>query len=268
MRDATIDAAPRGWGLTWIVTILGTALCMLLVGWVQSLFGNAGNLLLTAVLAAPTLFLLSNGLGRMADARRQRTIAATTDPLTGLANRQAFLQAADAYLTALVGSGRPGSGALLAIDIDNLKAINDAFDHETGDRAIRIVADVLRTAVRGSDLVGRLSGEEFGVLLIGTDPIQSQMIADRLCRAVDNMRFGVEDVDQQLTVSVGIGLFREGSALPDLVTAADRALYAAKQNGRNRVAISPVQTPNLRLAASASSPASLAAVSSSMSKLA
>jgi diguanylate cyclase (GGDEF)-like protein len=249
MREATMDTAPRGWGWTWIVTILGTALCMVLVGWINSLAGGAGNLLITAALAAPLLFLLSNGVRRMARARRQRTISASTDALTGLLNRQAFSKAADAYLSALADSGRPGSGALLAVDIDNLKAINDAFDHETGDEAIRTVAQTIRAAIRGTDLIGRLSGEEFGILLIGTDQIQSQMVADRLCRAVDDTRFTVEDVEQQLTVSVGIGLFREGTALPDLVTAADRALYAAKQNGRNRVAISPVQSQKLQIAA-------------------
>ncbi len=247
MRDATIDAVPRGWGWTLCATIIGTGLCTAIVGWFNSAASQAGNLLLAAVVAAPLLFLLANGVRRLAAARRSRAISASTDPLTGLLTRQTFTKAAENYLATLRDAGRPGAGALLLVDIDNLKAINDAFDHETGDAAIRMVASALRSAVRSTDLIGRLGGEEFGILLVGVDQMQSQMVADRLCRAVDAARFAVEDVEQQVTVSVGIGLYREDAALPDLIAAADGALYAAKENGRNRVAISPVKA--LRMAA-------------------
>lgn len=249
MPQAVMDAAPRGWGWSWVITIIGTAACTAVVGWFNSLAGEAGNLVLVALLTAPLLFLFANGLRRMAATRRKQVISASTDPLTGLFHRRAFLSAAEAYFTALHQSGRPGSGALLVIDIDNLKAINDAFDHETGDAAIVEVAQALRAAVRGTDLVGRLSGDEFGILLIGTDQVQSQMIADRLSRTVETTRFAIEDAAQPLSVSVGIGLFRETTALPDLMNAADRALYKAKQNGGNRSAISPVEPQQLRVAA-------------------
>jgi len=249
MRQAATAVAPRGWGWTWIATIVGTVACTAMVGWLRSLEGEAGNLLVVALLTAPALFILINGLRLMLATRRRQAIAAATDPLTGLLHREAFMAAAEDYLTALHESGRPGSGALLAIDIDNLKAINDAYDPEAGDAAIAEVAHALRGSVRETDLVGRIGGEEFGILLIGTDQIQSQMVADRLCRAVDDLRFAVEGVVQPLAISVGIGLFRETSALPDIIGAADRALYAAKQNGGNRSAMSPVQPRKLRVAA-------------------
>ncbi len=250
MRQAVAsDSAPRSWGLTWIMIVVGTLGCTALVAWFNRIAGEPGNLLLVAMLAATLLFVIANGVRRVDSVRRKRAITASTDPLTGLHHRQAFMAAAEAYFVALHASGRPGGGALLVLDIDNLKAVNDAFDHEAGDRVIAEVAQVLRASVRSTDLVGRLGGEEFGLLLIGTDQVQSQMVADRLCRAVEALRFTVDDIAQPLSISVGIGLFRETTALPELIGSADQALYAAKQNGGNRAAISPIEPPKLAIAA-------------------
>lgn len=244
-----IDAAPRGWGWTLIVTILGTLACTALVAWFNGLAGKVGNLAIAAGLAAPLFFYFANGLRCITVARRRRIVTASTDALTGVFNRRAFVAAANAYFAAVHEYDRPARGALLAIDIDNLKAINDAFGHETGDRAIAEVAHALRAVVRSTDLVGRLGGDEFGILLIGTDQIQSQAVADRVSHAIETIRFTVDDGAQPLAVSTGIALFGETTTLPDLIDAADRALYAAKQNGGNRNAISPVEPRNLQVAA-------------------
>jgi diguanylate cyclase (GGDEF)-like protein len=249
MREAEFAAAPRRWGWIWIATLVGTALCTAIVGWFNTVAGHPGNLLTAALISAPLLFLLATGLRNMASARRAQTISASTDALTGLSTRQAFDAAVHAYFDALRDSGRHSEGALLVIDIDNLKAINDAFDHETGDDAIRTVAGTIRASVRDTDLVGRLGGEEFVILLPGIGQEEAQRIADRICRAVEVTRFSVEDVRHRLTVSIGVGLFRDSATLTELLNAADRALYAAKQYGRNRTAISPVQSPAERMAA-------------------
>ena len=250
MRQAVAtDAAPRGWGMTCIVTVLGTLACTALAAWFNGFAGEPVNVLIVTLIAAPLLFAFANSLRLMAVARRRQVIAASSDPLTGLLYRQAFMAAVGDYLGALNEFDRPATGAFLAIDIDNLKAINDAFGHEAGDAAIAELARILRRSVRHSDLIGRLGGDEFGVLLLGPDQFQSQLVADRLCEVVTETQLTVAGKSLPLGISVGIGLYRETTTLPELIAAADRALYAAKQNGGNRAAISPVESQTLRVAA-------------------
>jgi len=249
MHHAAIDNAPPGWGKVWIATILGTLLCAATVAWFDALQGAGNNALLAALIAAPALLLLAIAVRRVLVARQHRAIAASTDPLTRLLTRQAFTEAADAYLVALRASGRPTEGTLLVVDIDNLKAINDAFDHETGDEALRMIAETIRATVRTTDLVGRIGGDEFGILLPGTTPATSELVAERIRRAVSETRFAPEDAPVLLSVTLGGASFREGAALADLVRVADRQLYDAKQNGRNRVSVSPAEAVVSRIAA-------------------
>jgi diguanylate cyclase (GGDEF)-like protein len=249
MHHDVIDNSPLGWGRIWIATILGTLLCVATVAWFNALQGADGNALPAALIAAPALFLLAIAVRRVLVARRLRAIAASSDDLTGLLTRQAFVTAADAYLVALRASGRPTEGTLLVIDVDNLKAINDAFDHETGDEVLRMIAETIRATIRNTDLAGRISGEEFAILLPGTTPATSELVAERIRRAVSEARFAPEDAPVPLSVTIGGASFHEGAGFADLVRVADRQLYAAKQNGRNRVSVSPVEPVIPRIAA-------------------
>lgn len=158
------------------------------------------------------------------DAERR---AAETDPLTGLLNRRGF--------DARVAEGAPG--AMLMLDIDGFKAINDRFGHSIGDTVLRDVAVILSGAVRRRDVLARLGGEEFGVFLPGLTIGDAREAAERLRSAVaGQLRAQTEPV----TVSVGVAMWRPGLERAALIAEADRGLYAAKQGGRNRVCMAVV----------------------------
>ena len=164
---------------------------------------------------------------------RHRT-AAMVDPLTGIANRRSFLQ--DAAALALRHNSNPRPTAVLLIDLDHFKSVNDRFGHAIGDRVLEIFADAMRESIRSSDLIGRLGGEEFAAILRDTGRDKAVAVADRLreCFARE-----AQDVDGRpvcATVSIGV-VHCEAPALDvaELLAQADQALYFAKERGRNRV---------------------------------
>lgn len=155
------------------------------------------------------------------------------DPLTDLPNRRAF----DVAATAAIRSGTDGI-ALLALDADGFKGINDAHGHPAGDRVLRCLSDRLREAVGEAGLLARMGGEEFNVLVVGATRAEALALAERLRRAVGATPVMIEAGPVVLTVSIGIGF--AAPAEPDIDAAqrrADRALYAAKAAGRNRVVV-------------------------------
>jgi len=165
---------------------------------------------------------------------------ALMDPLTGLHNRRHFEERLGSELAAAQRHGRPVS--LLLCDVDHFKAINDEYGHLAGDEALKMVSFVLRGAVRKEDVLARYGGEEFVVVARETGLEGGQSLAERIRRAVEKSRcawhghdLGVT-VSIGVTVSVGIAEFVPGRTERDLIAAADRALYLAKQGGRNRVA--------------------------------
>lgn len=151
------------------------------------------------------------------------------DRLTGLYNRRFFEENLTRLAVAREESREPFSVALA--DLDHFKSINDRLGHAAGDSALRRASDLLRGEVRGNDVVGRYGGEELALLLVDLD---REAATERMeeCREA----LAEDERDPRLTVSVGIATFPEdGTTLDDLVTAADRRLYAAKRAGRNRV---------------------------------
>ncbi len=175
--------------------------------------------------------VLSLGLAeRAASVRRQRDQArllAGTDALTGVLNRRAWRDRLHAHM-------RDGTHSLsvLYLDLDHFKRVNDRLGHAGGDRVLQLFVDVLRTAVRGPDVIGRYGGEEFVVGLVATGADEARLIAERI-RA--NLQLRSNGMDAPLTVSIGAATHREGEALDDLLRRADAALYAAKHAGRDRV---------------------------------
>lgn len=166
---------------------------------------------------------------------------ANRDPLTGLYNRRYF----DASIRDALGTGKPVS--LLMIDVDWFKAYNDAHGHRQGDRALTAVARLLVGKTRLRDAVVRYGGEEFAVILRNTGPERAGQVAEKLRRAVaaagkvhvDQRADGGEDIALP-TISIGVSTSRVGERPDDLIERADRALYAAKREGRNCVrAIAP-----------------------------
>lgn len=159
---------------------------------------------------------------------------ASVDPLTGLYNRARFFALADEEIRRAERYGRPL--AVVMLDIDYFKEINDTFGHETGDRALKAFAGLCVEILRDCDVVGRLGGEEFCLLLpeIGIEGALS--VAERIRSAVEAMPLA--GLTRTLTVSLGVSLVRPGEPQVDTaISRADLALYRAKQAGRNRVAL-------------------------------
>jgi diguanylate cyclase (GGDEF)-like protein len=174
--------------------------------------------------AAPVLANLRN----LAIAERQ----AATDGLTGLPNKRAVTDALQ-RLFAQASTVRTPL-ALLLLDLDHFKQVNDLRGHQVGDQVLASVGAVLRTALRGLDFVGRTGGEEFVVLLPDTDIQAALNIAERVRAAIDEMTLPGSDVT--VTGSIGVAVFPDHASTPDrLERLADAALYVAKQQGRNRV---------------------------------
>lgn len=156
------------------------------------------------------------------------------DPLTGLANRRGFERVTATWLADAERRMRPVS--LLMLDIDRFKSINDRFGHAFGDRWIAAVGEVLRDALRDADPIARYGGEEFVVLLPGADLTVALRCAERVRQRIAELCLEADDATPvSTTVSVGVAEWRPGVTLQRLLETADRALYAAKRAGRDRV---------------------------------
>jgi diguanylate cyclase (GGDEF)-like protein/PAS domain S-box-containing protein len=167
---------------------------------------------------------------------RQMSYQATHDALTGLVNRREF----ERRLQEGIDSGHRGDGqhVLCYLDLDRFKIVNDTSGHVAGDSMLREVAKLLRDAVRDSDTVGRLGGDEFGLLLVGCPLDKARQIADDLTRSVGDYRFVWKDKIFNIGVSVGlVEISRESGTLEELLAAADTACYVAKKQGSGRVAV-------------------------------
>lgn len=162
--------------------------------------------------------------------RKGLQLMATTDGLTGLLNRAAFDGALRRELHSANRRRKPL--ALLLLDIDHFKAINDHYGHPTGDKVIRRVSRLLRDNVRSIDSVARYGGEEFAVLLNGMDFDQAEVTAERLRMQIEQ----IKDLPQQIavTVSIGIALRRGSDTAESLFKRSDEAMYLSKRLGRNR----------------------------------
>lgn len=166
--------------------------------------------------------------------RRRWEEAASTDYLTGLANRRTLMQLGAQRLERARRKGQPL--AVAVIDIDHFKQINDRHGHEVGDQALRHVAEVLGAACRDSDVAARQGGEEFVALFDALEAADVAQLAERLRTAVEAQAFVSAGTAIPLSVSIGVTALQPGDRhLDDLLQRADRALYAAKDAGRNRV---------------------------------
>jgi diguanylate cyclase (GGDEF)-like protein len=177
------------------------------------------------------MVLLSLGLAsRVSEMERQSRI----DALTRVYNRRYFDERASAELERALGRGTREPLSLLLVDIDHFKRFNDLFGHARGDEVLRQVARILRDGVRRGDVVCRYGGEEFALLLPGTDARQAVAVGEALRRAVADAK---ASAGGPVTISVGVASTEAGdmASVTDLFHAADMALYDAKAAGRNRV---------------------------------
>jgi diguanylate cyclase (GGDEF)-like protein/PAS domain S-box-containing protein len=166
--------------------------------------------------------------------------ALMADHLTGVLNRRCFLERAERELLRQARRGRPCYLAM--VDADYFKAVNDTHGHVAGDAALCAIAEVLRRDTREGDLVGRLGGEEFAVLMPATDADVAGQVAERLRAGVAALALHHDAVPIRLTVSIGVAA-SNGTDLKQLLTEADAALYQAKNGGRDRVCRSGTLPP-------------------------
>lgn len=189
------------------------------------------------LLALPPVVLLQRSL-----LHQQLQAAARTDAKTGLLNAGAWQREADTELARAQRSAEPL--ALLLIDLDHFKRVNDTYGHLVGDQVLLGVATTLCNQLREYDVIGRFGGEEFVVLLPGADTVEACRVAERLRTRIRRLAVPAEDGTVNVTVSVGISLFRtHGHDLIELLASADLALYRAKESGRDRVCLPATNGP-------------------------
>lgn len=238
-------SALQSWSSVGRWTFLGTLACVLVsVAFNTLIFDGMGaQVLQRAVLSAvvvpivlgvPLFFYLSMRLRGLAITNVRLGLVARTDSLTACLNRGAFTSKVSTLLAQHGGT----RGALLMIDADNFKAINDLYGHDSGDEALTIIARSIRAILRSGDLVGRMGGEEFGVYLPRVDRVEAEAMAERIRRSVNLAVFTPDGRHQRpLSVSIGGAVFEGQASFTDLFRIADQRLYGAKQTGRNRTTV-------------------------------
>jgi diguanylate cyclase (GGDEF)-like protein len=207
-----------------------------LIFWVPVDDGRLIMLVDTAMamgVVAALVFTLKTQVGRLMIGMHK---ASTTDALTGTLNRGAFQE----RLNETIASADSHPFVLALLDLDHFKSVNDRHGHPAGDRALRRFCEVVQAEARMGDVLGRLGGEEFGLLLAGTDLAGAHSFADRL-RATVARETAAGEV--KLTVSIGLSQSDPWIQADELLRNADIALYSAKAAGRNRVAVHGELTP-------------------------
>ncbi len=177
-------------------------------------------------------------VGALTEQLERAQTEALSDPLTGLANRRAFDRAVEEFFAS---SEDKADTALLLIDIDHFKDVNDTYGHVLGDKVLRAIAHTLQSNIKGRDLAARLGGDEFAVLLRHTEGAGAARLAEQLCTAIHAGRLLRDGKAQAgaVSVSIGLTLHQQGDDAQSLYARADRALYAAKGEGRNRAHFEP-----------------------------
>ena len=186
-------------------------------------------------------FVVGTAIFAVAMVKEQREMeqktAARVDPLTGVANRRAFLESAEALLRRSLASGEPL--ALIVFDLDRFKSINDNHGHAMGDKVLEQFGEATRHVLRSSDAVGRMGGEEFAVVLPGSTATAGAIVAERIRHAFIDAcsALGVEGFRPTLSGGIAQVPPDTGATLDSIYATADEALYRAKKDGRDRIVV-------------------------------
>jgi diguanylate cyclase (GGDEF)-like protein len=234
---------PGLWRLQKLIGLNDLVLALTMAAWAWSGIGKGGVDMSTsspvqvAAFLSGFIMMIINGFGFLLMCKQkddmQMERLATIDYLTGLLNRRAFFERAESARMLAKRLREPI--ALMMLDIDHFKQLNDRFGHAGGDQALVVFANTAREMLRDHDIMGRLGGEEFALVLPGTDRDGALHAAERLRVAVKEARLDKSGNDYAMTVSIGVVLVDPGEELTAALARADRALYLAKSSGRNRV---------------------------------
>lgn len=224
----------RGAALIGGVTLVCTAIAVLIA---RDFEATRALLLLAALfipglLIAPALMIWSQKDFKNLRLLHQVKILALTDQLTGLRNRRSFMKTAQDMLNS--ARHRQEAIALLVIDIDHFKRVNDQYGHAVGDEALCHVSTLIQRAFPKRALVARMGGEEFAVMVRLDNELAAHQMAHHLCVQTSTQPFKTESGLIDLTVSVGVSTARQNEKLQEVMLRADKALYRAKNSGRNQ----------------------------------
>jgi diguanylate cyclase len=236
----------RKWVQITALTVVGTIVCLVLSLSVQFLlFGGADPVTfwrsmvvavaLPLVFVAPLLLVVGLQFKELSSLRQRYARELAHDSLTSCLNGALFSAAVDVYPTFVGSRSGRRKGALLVIDVDHLRALNERMGRRAGDHALRTVADVIRQSVRSGDIVGRIGGDEFAVFLPGATRENAEGVAERIREAAIEAPFELGGTPWPLSVSVGAVLFEAEINLDDLLRVADHQMRVAKRRGGNRI---------------------------------
>ena len=167
---------------------------------------------------------------------RKAVLLSQTDALTGLNNRAAFDRDIDRELSLADRQGR--TLTLMLLDIDYFKKVNDQYGHAAGDEVIRVVAEHMQEVTRTSDVLFRYGGEEFAIILSDVDSLTAMDVAERIRLSLKNRVIHFNDQEIRITVSIGMGCYQQNEGRQSLFEKTDKALYMAKEMGRDLIKIS------------------------------
>jgi diguanylate cyclase len=241
----------RAWLSSWSLSSLKRAALLFVVvlvgveSMVVAYYWDAGaerlefELAMTAVIATtvglPVILYVVAQYEKLKRLTEKLAYLSSTDQMTGLLNRQTFVERLGMHY---YKAGRERScGVVAYVDADHFKRLNDRFGHALGDKVIQLLAQYIRAGTRKGDLCGRLGGEEFGIFLPGATLEEAGAIAERLRREINASEVALNMPDVAISVSIGIAAHKPGESALETMQAADRSLYAAKNEGRNAVVI-------------------------------
>jgi len=191
------------------------------------------DFMIPVTLGGPSFFYLFSKLRQLALTREALERLAFTDSLTGIFNRRAFHNAVEPLLL----SDTPVAAAMMVIDVDHFKKVNDTFGHHTGDEALIAVSDAIKAYLPADAVFGRIGGEEFAVFTRCATPGLAALQAEQLRTAVCTAEFGRQLLPAGLTVSIGVAFSDQATTYEQVYREADACLYEAKNTGRNRVVV-------------------------------
>lgn len=242
-RDLPKQTWHRIWRFTGLLTVASTVVSVVLTNLFMETFSAGLNVpglmisvLMPLTLGTPMMFYLTLRREQLRHANRQLELLATIDGLTDCFNRRAFTSVVSRDLDRRVARDVQG-GALLIVDADEFKTVNDRFGHQQGDEALRLIANAIRMSVRINDVVGRMGGEEFGIYLAGANLTLADEVAERIRHTISQLQFTPDGHPCPLSVSIGGAAFSRHQGFTELYRLADQRLYEAKNAGRDRVAL-------------------------------